>query len=316
MTLTKPSHLSCALALSLFASFAANTAFAGEPCEDNFSVSGNFVTGKTYRTSAIIPNAQARDAFDGAMSFTVGNGFTVQSSDKNAGTISAIQTSNKRVPLSILISPDGVNTKMAFSYLTPTGVHSPEDAIKKHFCSTVVAATNTARVAAAAPIAAAVSSPAPQQPQQNTPTPRPIQRGAPVGYAVITAEQREAIQATLTKSIPNDRIREMIKEAMPVISIMAERQSCLSSYLGSSALNEYAAPGHKVSNFGIVMSNMSYHDKSICLTVLRISGWNAPANNALRYEVMYKAEDSGETAITKHELVRQTDGNWLFTERY
>jgi hypothetical protein len=271
------------------------------------------LTGKIYRTTASIANAQPRDAFDGAMVFTTGNGFTVQSSDKNAGTISAIQTSNKRVPLAILLSPDGVNTKLAFTYQTPTGVHSPEDAIKKHFCSTVVAATNTARAGAATPIAAAVAAPAPQQPHQHTPPPRPIQRGAPVGYAVIAPEQKAAIEMALMKSVPNERIREMIKEASPVITWMAERKSCHSSYLGSSGLNEFAAPGHRPSDWGIVMSSMNYHDKGLCLNVLRISGWTAPANNALRYEVMYKAEDSGETGISTHELVRQTDGSWLFT---
>jgi hypothetical protein len=276
------------------------------------------LTGKIYRTTASIANAQPRDAFDGAMAFTTGNGFTVQSSDKNAGTISAVQTGNKRVPLAILLSPDGVNTKLAFTYQTPAGVHSPEDAIKKHFCSTVVAATNTVRAGAATPIAAAVAAPAPQQPHQHTPPPRPIQRGAPVGYAEITDDQKKAIETALMKNVPNDRIREMVKEAASSITQMAERMGCLADNKGASALNEFAAPNVPYGSgiqYNFPMHHAKYHDKSSCLSVLRISGWLAPANNALRYEVLYKSDASGESRAVKHEVVRQPDNSWLFILR-
>ena len=305
-----PRHVSCAIALSLACSIAA----AGESCEDNFSVSGNFVTGKTYRTTAIISNAQARDAFDGAMSFTAGNGFTVQSSDKNAGTISAVQTANKRVPLGILISPDRANTKIAFSYFIPTAVHSPDDAIKKHFCNTVVAATNSATsakaalavamVAVAAPPAPApiMAAPNPAQPQM-TPPPRPVQRGAPVGYAVITDEQKQLIEAALMKNVPNDRIREKVKEAAPSVTWMAEKMGCLNSNRGVSGLNEYASPNFDLASYFTnnypmnEFSGAKYHEKSICMNVTRVSGWKALADNALEYQVTFKAEDSGETKV-------------------
>ncbi len=312
-----PRHVSCAIALSLACSIAA----AGEPCEDNFSVKGNLLTGKTYNTIASIPNASPRDAFDGALQFTTSNGFTALSSDKNAGSISAAQTVNmrngKNVPLTIAMKADGANTTIAMSYLTPTGVMSPDEAIKKHFCATVAAAAGSARLAATAPIA--VAAPAPHQPHQHTPPPRPIQRGAPVGYAVITDDQKKAVETALMKNVPNDRIREMVKEAAPAVTLMAERMGCLASDAGTSAMNEFLAPNGWWSRVGITvypMGTMSikYHDKSSCLTVVRITAWNAPANNVLTYQVFYKADDSGESAIREHEVIRQTDGTWLFNK--
>jgi uncharacterized protein YchJ len=60
------------------------------------------------------------------------------------------------------------------------------------------------------------------------------------------------------------------------------------------------------------MSGARYHDKNSCLTILRLQGITAPALNALRFEAVYLAEDSGESVIKEHEAVRQLDGQWLF----
>jgi hypothetical protein len=92
--------------------------------------------------------------------------------------------------------------------------------------------------------------------------------------------------------------------------------SCLVDYTGASALNEYAAPGTDLHNMYVglrPMRTMQYHNKAACLTVARVQGWQAPALNALRFEVLYRADDSGETAKLSHEAVRQPDGSWLFT---
>lgn len=62
------------------------------------------------------------------------------------------------------------------------------------------------------------------------------------------------------------------------------------------------------------MTSTKYHDKSACLTVLRIQGVTAPALNALRFEVVYLAEDSGESNIQQYELVKQPDAQWLVTQ--
>ena len=61
------------------------------------------------------------------------------------------------------------------------------------------------------------------------------------------------------------------------------------------------------------MTKMPYHNKGTGVSVSRIHGWNAPALNALRFEVVYLAEDSGESAKTSHQVVKQPDGAWLFT---
>jgi hypothetical protein len=276
------------------------------------------LTGKTYSTVASILNASPRDAFDGALQFTTSNGFTALSSDKNAGSISAAQTVNmrngKNVPLTITMKADGANTTMAMSYLTPLGVISPDEAIKKHFCATVAAAAaSSARILVASPSIPVEHVHAPP------PTLRPIQRSAPVGYAMITAEQKEAIEAALMKNMSNERVRAMVKEAASSIIWMAEKIGCLNHDRGLSGLNELASPNFNLADYFNVRYPMTtysagtkYHDKSVCLSVIRFSGWKMLADNALEYQVTFKADDSGETSVITHSIIRQPDSTWTF----
>jgi hypothetical protein len=192
---------------------------------------------------------------------------------------------------------------------------SPEDAIKNHFCKTIAAAT----AGTAAPGATAVGGAA----QSAVTTPHPniakTQRTTPRGYAVVTAEQQLAVKQALTKNIPSESVRALVTEASPFISTFIERVACLVDYTGAGALNEYAAPGVSFKlTYGDLqghpMRYAPYHDKAACMTVSRIHGWIAPANNALRFEVIYKADDSGETAKLTHEAIKQPDGEWLFSK--
>ena len=89
-------------------------------------------------------------------------------------------------------------------------------------------------------------------------------------------------------------------------------------YTGASAVNVFAAPA-AVGVVGTLngirpMTRTPYHNKASCLTVTRVQGWMAPARNALRFEVVYTADDSGEAVKSRHEWVRQPDGTWLTTE--
>jgi hypothetical protein len=298
MAITKRAFSATALAMCSF------FAQAGEQCEDNFVSSGSILTGQNYKSGAVLNNTNLSSAFERALQFTATTGFDILSSDKNTGLISAVKSTSAkggvRHPLTIAMRADGANTVMAISFtLTGLALASADD-VKKHFCSTVAAATSGSAVAAS-------------DVQQPAAASRPAQRRALVGYASIAPEQQKAVEAALMKSIPNDRIGAMVTEAKQVVAAVAERLSCLSTWDGRSAMNEFAAPNsHFVMGLSAPMAMMQYHDKAFCLTVLRINGWEAPANNALKYEVMFKAEDSGETRSHKHEIVRQTDGTWLF----
>lgn len=115
-----------------------------ESCQDNFFSNGSVFTTKHYETWAVLPNTQKLEAFTRVLAYTVENGFTVLSSDRDAGTISAVNSAShskgKKVPLNVSIKDDNDGIRVTITYSTPPGVASPEDAIKGHFCRTVAAA--------------------------------------------------------------------------------------------------------------------------------------------------------------------------------
>ena len=135
------------------------------------------------------------------------------------------------------------------------------------------------------------------------------------GMASITASQVAKIEASLNLAGAESDLKTAVEEAAPNISSFVKINSCLAGYNGS-ALNAFAAPGKSYPNnnyIGGPMPTMYKHSKAACATVLRIHGWSMPSKNSLRFEVVYTAEDSGESGKTEHEMQRQAGGEWLFT---
>ncbi len=305
------------LSLLTMAALAMGTglARADEACLQNFSAEGSLFSGKTYKTSATFAAVAPQDAFSRAYAFTVQHGFTVVSSDKSMGIISAAQSvsygKGKTVPLNIVVAAEQGGSKVAMMYATGAGVMSPEDAIKKHFCLTLAAVAGGTSAGTDSPAPAAAEA---APPQARRAAPRQIP-----GLASITPEQREALARELPKNVSDAKIRASMQAAAPTIKEFVERLSCMADGSAASSLNVFAVPGVNLGNAYVglrPMRSTPYHDKSSCLTVSRIHGWSAPALNALRFEVVYVADDSGESTKTKHELIRQPDGAWLFSGNY
>ncbi|UUY09127.1 hypothetical protein LRS11_03565 [Pseudomonas sp. J452] len=136
--------LSLGLTATLFSLASSLAIAAPEDCSSNFSVEGSFFKGKVYKTSAELPAIKPEAAFRKAYIYTSANGFTISSADKEMGVISASQGvsygQGKSVPLNIQIEPVGSGSKISMLYSTSGGVSSPDDAVKKHFCSTIAEA--------------------------------------------------------------------------------------------------------------------------------------------------------------------------------
>lgn len=143
---------------------------------------------------------------------------------------------------------------------------------------------------------------------------------APIAYArgvlPITQEQDAKIQTALQTqtNASNKAMGQAIAEASSTISSFLRINSCLSDY-NASALNAYAAPGKIYPNNNYIsgpVTMMPRHDKNTCATVIRIHGWSMPTDNALKFEVVYMSDSSGESVKTAHELRKQPSGEWLF----
>lgn len=127
----------------------------------------------------------------------------------------------------------------------------------------------------------------------------------------MTPEQLERLHAALAVKTDDRAIAAAIEEAKLVIRDLARTEACV-TYESSSALNRYAAPDIRLS-YALPMEMMRYHNKSTCVSVLRIHGWRLLARNAFEFEIAYVADDSGESFARRHEVVKQPSGEWLFT---
>jgi hypothetical protein len=134
----------------------------------------------------------------------------------------------------------------------------------------------------------------------------------------ITPEQQNQIAQELSRKVPDARMQALITDASPAIKEFIGKVSCLppntsdgTKYKNLFAI--FAVPGRDLFILS-PLNNTPYHNKSACLTVKKIQGWTAPALNALQFEVVYTAEDSGESAKKQHQTIKQPDGTWLFSQ--
>lgn len=110
-------------------------------CEDNFSVEGNFFSGKIYKSWAEFAHVKTNLAYKKVYAYTAKGGWQISQADTELGVISASQNvsygNGKTAPLNILVEKSGSGSKVSMTYSTSGGITSPEDAVKKHFCVTL-----------------------------------------------------------------------------------------------------------------------------------------------------------------------------------
>lgn len=135
---------------------------------------------------------------------------------------------------------------------------------------------------------------------------------SPLEVAPITPAQVDAISKAVRPKLANKKIALALEQASATITEFMKIESCISGF-NSTPLNQFAAPGKTFHSFNYlgVMSSMKHHAKDACLTVSKIHGFEMPAKNALTFEVVFAADDSGETS-KRHYTLEQRDDAWLF----
>lgn len=153
----------------------------------------------------------------------------------------------------------------------------------------------------------------------NTGAPLPSQNSAAPGQSL--AQSAEATQGTPTQLIvPNDKsVAAAMDAAMPNIKKVISLHRCMKTSDNMRLLNFYAVTGKNFdprtssyggSSFPDSNSYMKYHDRNNCVAARTMDQWSMPALNALRFRVVYFAEDSGETVNFQYEFKRTEDGSW------
>lgn len=131
------------------------------------------------------------------------------------------------------------------------------------------------------------------------------------------AQSLEAAQGQPTQLIvPNDKsVSAAMDAAMPNIKKVISLHRCMKSDDNMRMLNFYAVTGRNIGeqyrySYPNSTSYMKYHNRNNCIAARTMDQWSMPALNALRFRVVYFAEDSGETVNFQYEFKRAEDGSW------
>jgi hypothetical protein len=107
-------------------------------CDANFTNEGSFFKGHTFKTTATLKGAP-NDVFKAVYQQVVKEGWTISQADKELGSITATQTvsygNGKTAPLNAMVESAGSGSKVSFVFQLSGGTSSPEEAVKKGFCT-------------------------------------------------------------------------------------------------------------------------------------------------------------------------------------
>ena len=132
-------------------------------------------------------------------------------------------------------------------------------------------------------------------------------------------EKTEGKEKPKKMLFPNDkRMSVAVDEAIPYIEKVVNIHRCIKDFDSIRFLNIYAVPGVQlvgISNFPNSDAFMKYHDHNKCVSIRTLDEWQMPALNALRFRVVYIADDSGETVNFGYLFKKMDDGSWKIGER-
>lgn len=113
-------------------------------CESNLKVEGNFLKGKVYKTNGAVEGVDTTAAFANVYKYLVKDGWKIQASDKEIGSITAGQEvsygEGKSAPLNVLVEKADAAVNVSISFATSGGTMASKDTITKQFCAIIAEA--------------------------------------------------------------------------------------------------------------------------------------------------------------------------------
>ena len=129
------------------------------------------------------------------------------------------------------------------------------------------------------------------------------------GVAAISPEQEQRIATQLSHAPAG--VSKQVADATETLKSFIGLNSCIFDYSGKSQLQAYLGPHGDLNAVNPPYVALHYHDKESCLDVIRIQGWSALSLNAVQFQVVYTAADSGESVARTDTMQKEPDGTWL-----
>jgi hypothetical protein len=221
-------------------------AFADD-CGGQFSNSGAFLLGKTFKLKVEIANAPA-PAFNGAYRAVVKEGWKVEHADREIGVINAVHGESalkgKRMPLSVTIEPVANGSELTLLFSTPPGLGSAESDVRDGFCRIVAGA-------AKATLQSSDSTPTPVLP----PAAEKSTKGAAAPAAVEPSARSGGGASTNSKSDLSLKWTSQVAETIEVLDVTTDRPATIRfvklTYQALKSCSTLAVGGSSYSKDGI-----------------------------------------------------------------
>jgi hypothetical protein len=140
MNPTQKLAIACALAGAVAISVGSQARADATECNANFTTSGSFFSGKTYRTWAVLPSVTPLDAFKRVYTHVVKEGYRINQADRELGMISASQDvsggEGKSVPLNVIVEAgEGTGSKITVTFSLSGGLISSH--VQETLCAVI-----------------------------------------------------------------------------------------------------------------------------------------------------------------------------------
>jgi hypothetical protein len=118
--------------------------------------------------------------------------------------------------------------------------------------------------------------------------------------------------------VPTDKaVAQSMEDALPIVKKVIGIHQCAKQADSFRLLNVYGVPGKNFqtekfdyTRHFLAGGKWQYHNEAICPSVQMIDQWSMPALNALRFRVIYFADDSGESSSFVFSMLKAPEGNW------
>jgi hypothetical protein len=116
-----------------------------DSCTGHFTKEGSFLTGRTYSTWLLAPSTTKDDAFSRVSVAIAKDGWSITSSDKATGIISAATSvtvgKGSTAPLTVVVEGSGAGSKLTATFHTAGGQAASEDTTRSKLCTYLSAAS-------------------------------------------------------------------------------------------------------------------------------------------------------------------------------
>ena len=129
----------------------------------------------------------------------------------------------------------------------------------------------------------------------------------------LSEQQKKQLVKQINPKTKDAQLKAMIAEANPTIEKVLAMQAC---FYPTNSYGMYQSYGRDFLQHFNEYYEFLHHDKSQCVNVQRVKGWEMIAKNVLRFSVVYVSEQSGESAELHYEIQKQLDGVWLFNRKF